>query len=181
MRKSKDEIVTELREGFHSLIAVSSSVSDDLFNVSRNNKWTTAENIQHLVNATKMTSMAYRLPKILPRLLYGKPKRTSHGFSKIVDNYHKKLEGGAVATGVYVPKKTNYEKLKLNEKLSVEGEVLVRAIEKNWTDEELDKYQIAHPILGLLTTRELAYFTMYHNQHHLNSIRSLYLADSVTV
>lgn len=181
MRKSKDEIVTELRESFRSLGAVSASVSNDLFNVSRNNKWTTAENIQHLVNATKMTSVAFRLPKILPRLLYGKPKRTSHGFSKIVDNYHKKLEGGAVAMGVYVPKKTNYEKQKLNEKLSLEGENLVRAIESKWSDDELDQYQISHPILGLLTLRELAYFTIYHNQHHLNSIRTVYLTDSTKV
>ncbi len=173
MRKSKDEIITELSESFNSLIAVSSSVKDEIYNTSKNNKWTAAENISHLVTATKMTSLAFRLPKFLHVVLYGKSNRTSHGFSKIVDNYKKKLEGGAVATGVYVPKKINYEKENLNYRLKAEGEKLVSAILEKWSDEQLDHYQISHPILGLITVRELAYFTIYHNHHHLEIIRKI--------
>lgn len=177
MRKSKDEIICELDESFKLLLTASSSVKAELFNVSKENKWTTAENISHLINATKMTRMAFALPKFLPVLLYGKPKRTSHGYVKIVENYVKKLDGGAVATGLYVPKKTNYEKEKLNGKLKIEGDKLVQSISKKWNDEQLDKYQISHPILGLLTARELAYFTIYHNEHHLSTISKLYLED----
>ena len=175
MRKSKHEIIAELKGSFDSLIAVSSLVDDAIYNVSKNNKWTPAENIAHLVQATKMTSLVFILPKFVPVLLYGKPNRTSHGFGKIVDNYHHKLQDGAVATGVYVPKKTNYEKEKLNNKLRATGEKLVHAISEKWSDEQLDNYQIQHPILGLLTARELAYFTIYHNGHHLETIKKHYL------
>jgi hypothetical protein len=175
MRKSKHEILTELSGSFNSLISVSSAVDDTVYNVSKNNKWTPAENIAHLVNATKMTSLVFVLPKFIPVLLYGKPARTSHGFSKIVNNYQKKLEGGAVASGLYVPKKTNYQKAELNEKLKREGDKLVAALDKKWQDEQLDHYQISHPILGLLTVRELAYFTIYHNGHHLETIKKNYL------
>lgn len=177
MRKSKTEIVAELQESFDALIAASSLVKDDVFNISKENKWTTGENIAHLVRATKMTSIAFILPKIFPVLLYGKPNRTSHGYNKIVENYKKKLEGGAKATGVYVPKKTDYEKEIVNSKLKVEGEKLIRAIDKKWNDEQLDHYQIEHPILGLLTVRELAYFTIHHNKHHLETIQKFYLQD----
>ncbi len=176
MRKSKSEIIAELKGSFDSLLTVSSSVKDELYNVSKDNKWTTAENISHLVNATKMTSLVFTLPKFIPVLLYGKPNRTSHGFSKIVDNYQRKLEGGAVASGVYVPKKTNYAKTELNEKLKREADKLIIALDKKWSDEQLDNYQISHPILGLLTVRELAYFTIYHNGHHLETIRKHYTA-----
>ncbi len=175
MRKSKSEIIVELNDSFDLLISTSSSVQNELFNVSRENKWTAAGNIAHLVNATKMTSLAFKLPKFLPVLLYGKPKRTSHGYIKIVDNYEKKLVGGAMATGLYVPKKTNYEQEKLNGKLKMEGDTLIQSISKKWSDEQLDQYQISHPILGLLTARELAYFTIYHNTHHQETIRKLYL------
>ncbi len=175
MRKSKDEIIAELNGSFDSLIAVSSSVQDELYNVSKENKWTTAENISHLVQATKMTSLVFTLPKFIPVLLYGKPSRTSHGFSKIVDNYHNKLQEGAVASGVYVPKKARYKKAELNEKLKREGDKLISSIDKKWSDEQLDQYQISHPILGLLTVRELAYFTIYHNGHHLDTIKKHYL------
>ncbi len=175
MRKSKHEILTELKGSFISLISVSSAVDDKVYNVSKNNKWTPAENIAHLVNATKMTSLVFVLPKFIPVLLYGKPNRTSHGFSKVVDNYQKKLEGGAVASGLYVPKKTNYAKAELNEKLKREGDKLILALDKKWEEDQLDRYQISHPILGLLTVRELAYFTIYHNGHHLETIKKNYL------
>ncbi len=176
MRKSKHEILTELNGSFNSLISVSSAVDDTIYNVSKNNKWTPAENIAHLVNATKMTSLVFTLPKFIPVLLYGKPARTSHGFGKIVNNYQKKLESGAVASGLYVPKKTNYVKVELNEKLKREGDKLILALDKKWEDEQLDHYQISHPILGSLTVRELAYFTIYHNGHHLETIKKNYLA-----
>lgn len=175
MRKSKDEIITELRGSFDSLISTSAAVHDDLYNVSKENKWTTAENISHLVNATKMTSLAFTLPKFMHVLLYGKPKRTSHGFTKVVDNYQRKLSEGAVATGVYVPKRTNYNKNELHQKLQREGDKLIVALDKKWNDEQLDNYQVAHPILGNLTVRELAYFTIYHNNHHLDTIAKTYL------
>ncbi len=176
MRKSKPEIVAELKESFNSLIEVSCRVDDALYNTSKNNKWTPAENIAHLVNATKMTTMAYTLPKLIHILLYGKPGRTSHGYSKVVDNYEKKLADGAVATGVYVPKKINYRKDKLHADLGANANKLITAIDNKWSDEQLDHYQVSHPILGLLTVRELAYFTIYHNSHHLETIKTHYLA-----
>lgn len=175
MIKSKAELVKELDDSFNSLIAISASVKDDVYNTSKYNKWTPAENISHLVNATRMTRLAFALPKFFHVALYGKPNRTSHGYFKVVDNYQKKLQGGAVATGLYVPKRTNYEKHKLHSKLRDEGNKLISALDKKWNEEQLDKYQIAHPILGLLTVRELAYFTLYHNSHHKESIRQHYL------
>lgn len=175
MIKSKEQIITELGESFDSLCVVGKSLSVEDFNISKANKWTPAENIAHLVRATKMTSLAFSLPKFLHVVLYGKPNRTSHGYSKIVDNYHKKLEDGAQATGVYVPKKADYQKEILTGKLNAEGDKLIKAMNEKWSDEQLDHYQISHPILGLLTIRELAYFTIYHNGHHLETIKKHYL------
>src|SRR5687768_7533831 len=153
MIKTKEQIVAELGESFNSLCEAGKSVSDTTFNVSKDNKWTPAENLAHLVRATKMTSLAFTLPKLLHVLLYGKPARTSHPYSKIVDNYHKKLEAGATATGVYVPKRADYKKDELTKKLDGEGQKLILALDKKWNEEQLDRYQVSHPILGLLTVR----------------------------
>ncbi|MFM2306165.1 MAG: hypothetical protein RLZZ367_834, partial [Bacteroidota bacterium] len=73
MRKCKEEIIAELRGSFDSLIQVSSAVPDGVYNVSVSNKWTPAENVAHLVNATRMTSLAFSLPKFMHVVLYGKP------------------------------------------------------------------------------------------------------------
>ena len=178
MRKSKEEIIVDLGQSYNALCSAGMAVSDGDFNISRDNKWSAAENIAHLVNATRMTSLAFTLPKIMHVLLYGKPKRTSHGYSKIVENYHKKLGEGAQAAGIYVPKKVDYKKEIITAKLDSEGQKLIRAISEKWTDEQLDAYQVNHPILGLLTVRELAYFTIYHNGHHRNTIQKYYLQAS---
>jgi hypothetical protein len=175
MRKSKEEIINELKESFDLLAEAGKLVPEELFNVSKEGKWTTAENIRHLATSAKMTTLAFTLPKITHLLLYGKPKRTSHGYSKLVENYEKKLEGGAHATGVYVPRKTDYRKTELITNLNENARKLVRAIAEKWTDQQLDEYQVAHPILGVITVRELAYFTIYHNHHHLQTIRKYYL------
>jgi hypothetical protein len=175
MRKSKEEIIAELRSSFKALSDTCRVVDDSVFNESRSGKWTPAENFQHLVSATKMTSLAFTLPKFMHVMLYGKPRRTSHGFSKVISNYTQKLNEGAQASGVYVPKKTNYHKHDLTTRLHNEGNKLIAALENKWTDEQLDNYQISHPILGLLTVRELAYFTIYHNGHHLETVKRYYL------
>lgn len=174
MRKSKDEIIAELEESFQELSSLCNIVDEGKFNSSVADKWTPAENFQHLITATRMTSLAFTLPKFMPRILYGKPKRTSHGFSKVVDNYQRKLNEGAQASGAYVPKKTNYEKVSMQQKLNHEGKRLIRAISEKWSDEQLDNFQVAHPILGLLTLRELAYFTLYHNNHHADTVQKYY-------
>ena len=175
MHKPKPTLLNDLSKTFEVLYKTGALVPDALFNVSKENKWTPAENISHLINATKMTLLAYTLPKFLPALLYGKSKGASRSYDEIVDSYHQKLAAGAKAFGPYVPKKTNYEREKLSSLLLQEGEKLVQTINDQWTEEQLDKYQIKHPILGKLTLRELAYFTIYHNIHHTETIRKHYL------
>lgn len=174
MHKSKTQIVDELRESFTLLCETALLVPQEDFNTSRDNKWTTGENIQHIITATRMTSLAYALPKLLSVLLYGKPRHNSHTYDNVVGHYTSKLQAGAKATGVYVPKHTGYNQKQLVGKLKNEGEKLVKALDEKWSEEELDKYQVAHPILKNLTHRELAYFTIYHNGHHQNTIEMYY-------
>ena len=38
-------------------------------------------------------------------------------------------------------------------------------------EEDLDRYLAPHPLLGKITLRELAYFTIYHTHHHLQIIK----------
>ncbi|MCW5908100.1 MAG: DinB family protein [Chitinophagales bacterium] len=175
MRKSKEEIIAELGASFNGLCNLCENISEEVFNRSHQNKWSPAENFQHLVTATKMTSLAFTLPKFLHVFLYGKPRRTSHVYSKVVERYQQKLNEGATASGVYVPKKTDYKKNELKARLESEGSKLITALNGKWTDEQLDNYQISHPILELLTIRELAYFTIYHNNHHLETVQKHYL------
>ena len=175
MQKSKPTLISELNTCFETLYKTATLVSDSAFNSSKENKWTPAENISHLVTATKMTLLPFTLPKFVPALLYGKSSGKSRTYDEVIAAYEGKLAGGAKATGVYVPKKTNYDRAKLSTQILKEGEKLTQAINNKWTEEQLDNYRVAHPILGKLTMRELAYFTIYHNIHHMETIRKYYL------
>ena len=42
------------------------------------------------------------------------------------------------------------------------------------SEKDLDKYILPHPLLGRMPLREMLFFTIYHTQHHTNSIKELY-------
>lgn len=50
------------------------------------------------------------------------------------------------------------------------GRTLVEALRK-WNEKSLDKLRLPHPLLGKLTVREMTFFTLYHDRHHLRSVR----------
>jgi hypothetical protein len=45
---------------------------------------------------------------------------------------------------------------------------------KTWDDPTLDQYAMPHPLLGLLSAREMMYECHYHNQHHAISMQTQY-------
>lgn len=36
-----------------------------------------------------------------------------------------------------------------------------------WAERALDRYRLPRPALGTLTMREMRYFTLYHELHHM--------------
>lgn len=171
---NKQELLKKLNTSFAELIKTADAVKPENFNISKNNKWTAGENLAHLVTSTKMTIMGFTLPKLVPALLYGKTRNGSRSYEEIVTLYKNALQNGAKASGVYVPKKVDYKKERLLHSLREGAFSLADAVTEKWTEEQLDSYRIAHPLLGKLTVRELLYFTIYHNGHHTATIAELY-------
>ena len=60
---------------------------------------------------------------------------------------------------------------KLIKKYVLHKEKLIAKIEKQ-TESDLDKYILPHPLLGKVTLREMLYFTIHHNEHHLELLRN---------
>jgi hypothetical protein len=122
-----------------------------------------------------MTTLAYRLPKFLVRLVGGKPNRASRSYEELKARYYKKLADGGQASGRFVPKpieiKYGKEKLLNNWQHATGG--FIKALTRNRTEADLDKYLAKHPLLGRITLRELCYFTIFHTQHHLQAIHKI--------
>jgi hypothetical protein len=39
-----------------------------------------------------------------------------------------------------------------------------------WREEDLDRYRLPHPVLGLVTVREMLMFTLFHFDHHRENV-----------
>jgi len=169
---TKTEIITAAEKSFTQFSDACKSMDEVLFFKRPNEKWSAAENMQHLIISTNMTTLAYRLPKFIVRLVGGKPNRTPGSYDELKDKYYKKLADGAKASGRFVPRpvEIKYGKQKLMDNWRNATTGFMLALSKNRTEQDLDNYLAKHPLLGRITLRELCYFTIFHTEHHLQAI-----------
>ncbi len=170
---SKVQILSSLQMATNELLDYCTNINDQKFFFQPTTKWSIAQNITHLTTSTRITTFAYRLPKVIIRLYSGKPNRLSRSYDELVKKYKLKLEQGGSASGIFIPKVVvaTVAKHKLILDFSTKMKALITAIEKNWHDHQLDQYIIPHPLLGKITLRELSFFTIYHTYHHLLIIK----------
>lgn len=136
-------------------------------------KWDTSQHLDHLLNAAQRLSTAVRLPKMAIRWQFGKPNRTSRNYDEVVARYQEKLKNMPATVNPRGKKHSLKEKAELLKKLKKQGEKLVKGIGK-WSEADLDKYLLPHPLLGKLTVREMMLWAIYHHYHHLNNLKSNY-------
>ena len=172
---TKPEIITAAEKEFNQFSETCSSMDEALLFKRPDEKWSAAENIQHLIISTKMTTLAYRLPKFIVRLIGGKPNRPSHSYEELKDKYYKRLADGAKASGRFIPKpiEIKYGKKKILDNWQHTTTGFIIALSKNRTEQDLDNYLAKHPLLGRITLRELCYFTIFHTEHHLQAIHKI--------
>jgi len=94
----KEEIIKRSKEIFNQFTDTCLQISDEKFFFEPKEKWSIAENADHLIRAIKTTQLAYSLPKSLVRFISGKPNRTSRSYDELVKKYKLKLEQGGKAT-----------------------------------------------------------------------------------
>ena len=169
---TKEIILKEATESFNSFAKSCSNFSEPAFFERPGDKWSVAENMQHLILSINTTSLAYSLPKFLVRWVGGTPKRDSSSYEALLARYDKKIADGAKASSRYIPKpiEIKYGKDKMLQRWNVVTSKFTNALSNKRTEADLDHYQAKHPLLGPITLRELCYFTIFHTKHHLETI-----------
>ena len=169
----KSEIIEGLKQSFQDVEQFVTRLNEHDFTFKPGVKWSVAENLDHLIRSTKGLASALKKPKITLRV-FGTPNRLSKDFLSLVSKYHSKLQGGGVASGPYVPEKN--AQFSQNEMLTnwmmIGGKFSERL--GTWSESQLDDYLLPHPLLGKLTIREMMFFTIYHNNHHLRAMQLLH-------
>ena len=163
---TKTDIIRELTYRHEHFATFITTMSDDDFLFAPNGKWTAGQQLEHIYRAVNALVLPFRLPKFVLKMLFGTANRPSRDYDALVAKYHAKLAAGGRAAGRFVPPPVAYNHREmLRSRLLQSVQKLCKALE-HYSEEDLDRYILPHPLLGKITLREMMYFTMYHVEHH---------------
>lgn len=139
-------------------------------------KWSPADHVRHLSKSTYPLVRALGLPKLVLRFKFGRSASPSRTFPVIREVYRSRLQAGGTA-GRFAPSPqpipSDPESWRLQVLESWRGAAsALHARVPGWSEAALNRYRLPHPLLGPLTVREMLFFTLYHNAHHLNLVAS---------
>jgi DinB superfamily len=176
------EIARELRELQARNRDFWSSFSTAEFFRPLGDAWSPADNVRHLLKSNRPVVRALTTPKILLLARFGAGLRPSRSYAEVREWYLSRLAEG-VSAGRFAPRplaaseQTEEQRKALMADLDQVADQLARAM-SGWGDTALDRLRLPHPALGRLTVREMLFFTLYHNLHHvLNVQRRMSPAD----
>jgi hypothetical protein len=168
----KPQIIFALNEKIDAFNNYIEPLSKEQFEATPNGKWSAGQNLDHLIRAIKPLQLAYRLPKFALMVLFGRTNRPSRTFDELVTKYKTKLAAGGKASGPFIPPLISFDKKEaLIRKYREQKEKLIAKVERQ-NEKDLDTYILPHPLLGKVTLREMLYFTIHHNEHHLESLKN---------
>lgn len=132
-------------------------------------RWSPAHHLHHLILSNKPVAYALTLP--WDRLPLRPGNLPSRQYVQVRDLYREALATGVLASGRYLPDPRGAQDALVAE-YGETLELLERNLRVYWTETELDTHTLAHPVLGPLSVREMLFFTLYHNEHHLRGVQA---------
>lgn len=175
--QTRSEILHELARVEEEVASFFGSLSEDEFVLRVQDAWNPAEHLAHLNTSVSAVARGLSYPRWLLRLRFGRARAPSRTYEEVRDTYLGILAGGAGATGDYVPPRAELSAAEAGahraDLLARWGRVnaRLRTAAEGWSERALDRVRMPHPLLGMLTTREMLFFTLYHNRHHVAATR----------
>jgi hypothetical protein len=168
---TREEIVRDLGAVREWGAAYWRSLPDDAFFAPIAEGWSPADHVRHLIKSNRPVAWALGLPKLVLLARFGFTRRGSRSYLALRATYHEALRGGLRA-GRYTPTPLSPEQRSAEERESTlarwaESVDAVAAGAQRWSPGSLDRLRMPHPGLGPLTVREMLFFTLYHNTHHV--------------
>jgi hypothetical protein len=146
------------------------------FFAPQGDRWSPAEHIRHLRKSTAPVAQALRVPAWLLRLRFGQGDRTSRNYHTLRDTYRGILaQGGQAGRFAPSPESAPTDPTARRAAIMSAWDAAVGAMETAsacWPEASLERAWLPHPLLGLLTVREMLEFTVYHTSHHLALVAS---------
>lgn len=174
--RSRDEILSAIEEVEAEVATFFGGLSDEELVHREGDAWTPAEHLAHLNTSVSAVARGLGMPRLLLRLRFGRAPAPSRSYNEVRRDYQERLAAGGRASGVYVPPRQEPSPAEV---ASLRAGLLARWSRVNdrlraalapWSERQLDRIRLPHPLLGKLTTREMLFFTLYHGRHHVEGV-----------
>lgn len=162
---TKQELLDSYRSKAESLVKTVNSFSEEqFFKNPVPEKWSAAQNVEHLVLVTHPMIGLFLTPNVMIER-WGSVNRPSVGYDEIASAYNKATGGKGKAPDRLVPQATEATRQAQLDKFNTTNEKYLAAY-ATLTDEQMNTYQIPHPFIGNLTVKEFMHFMSFHLDHH---------------
>lgn len=170
---TREDILENLDKIVASLTEFYENISPEIFfELPNDGGWSPEKNLRHLIKSTQPIYLGLIFPKFT-LYLFGFRKKKSMSMIQVQKAYLEKLNSGRGA-GVFTPIGNNFKvDPELQKKMIYDFITLFAKYKKQiarWKDQDLDNYNLPHPILGNITVREMILFSIFHLFHHTEKL-----------
>jgi hypothetical protein len=172
----KGEIADLLEEKHKDLFEWLENQSKDIWGKGPDKKWTTGQQIQHLVDSLQVLNNALSYPRFFLKYKFGTCNRKTRDYKAVVENYQKKLienKDRVRAFNLNLKTPSLKERDRLLTRLQIQSKKLQYKTKKI-SEKNLDTLVIPHPLMGKMTIREIIMWTAHHTEHHTESLKMTY-------
>ncbi len=160
-----------LLEAYQTVYDFIAALSDEQLHFKPSaEKWSAAENLAHLILSSRGIASIIARPKeaFAP---FGELDRPGYDLTSLHDRYIRDLQAGVIAPTRFQP-----GTLDVSDRVGLlaSWQMIQQKFAERlmpWTEAELDKYCLVHPLLKRLSMREMLFFTIFHTYHHLEIIK----------
>jgi DinB superfamily len=147
-----------------------SNLSEETFLAETAPKWNPGQHLIHLTRANSRIAQGFQARDSLPNNDSGQAK----SYEVVRETYLATLSHAPsellAKNGAAVQVEANSSQSQILEAYQRAGTGLKQGVQ-TWTEAELDAKAMPHPLLGLLSVREMLEFALYHDLHHLEGVR----------
>jgi DinB superfamily len=168
---TKTDILKRLESGQNDIAVFCSGLSDDIFFSGSDEHWGPAHHLAHLAFTHKRVARGFKAKDRLQD--YSAEPRI---YEEVKRNYLAALQrassAGFLTNNPFAPRPESDNKETVIAGF-LEATQHLREAAASWSETDLNTKGMQHPLMGDLSAREILFFMIYHDQHHLLGVQKL--------
>jgi uncharacterized damage-inducible protein DinB len=174
---NKSELITALETQKLEFQSFLSSIPNKQFFDGSSEKWSIAHHLKHITSVINRIATGLLNPGALPKR---EPATPSRDFATMHQTYLETLRNTPSETLRQLGSRVTLEERQdldayKTQMISSFADAVgnFNAALEGFDEASLEQLGMPHPLLGIISTREMVFFTVFHNTHHQNGIKKL--------